>query len=238
MCFWSVWPMFYFQDEWYVGPADGSVGGDTTLHDYLCNLNRSIYIYVTVGRACHHYTTEWIGTRQQNDDFWLSSMVWQPTYGARNNATVVSRRGWSIEMSYTTHRWRELGVLGQRVRLYSVYWAESEGGRCCFCGYPVTIFKSGFWDRSLKVWSATVPISSLMSSATVRYPSRMLLLCIDRDTIFLRYCIVMPLWFISAWLTSCVLCCKSVGAQLFYDGANDAGFFFILTFSSAGRVLY
>lgn len=65
----------------------------------------------------------------------------------------------------------------------------------------------------------------------------MLLLCIDRDAIFLRYCIVMPLWFISAWLSSCVLCCKSVGAQLFYDGANDAGFFFILTFFNAGLVL-
>lgn len=137
-------------------------------------------------------------------------------------------------MSYTIHRWRELGVLGQRVRLYSLYWAESEGGRCCFCGYPVTIFKSVFWDRSLKVRLLPWPISSLISSAPVRYPSITLLLCINRDAIFLRYCIVMPLWFISAWLSSCVLCCKSVGAQLFYDGANDAGFFFILTFSSAG----
>ena len=141
-------------------------------------------------------------------------------------------------MSYTTHRWRGLGVLGQRVRLYSVYWAESEGGRCCFCGYPVTIFKSVFWDQSLKVRLLPWPISSLISSDPVRYPSITLLLCINRDAIFLRYCIVMPLWFISAWLSLRVLCCKSAGAQLFYGGAKEAGFFFILTFSSAGRVLY
>ena len=57
---------------------------------------------------------------------------------------------------------------GQRVRLYSLYWAESEDGRCCFCGYPVKIFKSVFWDRSLKVQLAPWPISFLISSAAVR----------------------------------------------------------------------
>ena len=33
--------------------------------------------------------------------------------------------------------------------------------------------------------------------------------------IFLPYGIVMPLWFICPWLSSCVLCCKSVGAHYF-----------------------
>jgi len=55
-------------------------------------------------------------------------------------------------------------------------------------------------------------------------------LYIEGDTIFLSYGIVMPLWFFSSWLASCVLCCKKAGAQLFYDGAKERGIFIILHF--------